>query len=619
MQNNNSINISKKDIEKQLEFLSLVHPFLNENTYHVECLEVRPISRTNSLNFNSLNLWRTDEKSIVYYENFFAKVNNKPICLYYSVFTLDYEKKCYKSNGVEYQKGNINNQNALYTQVLVMDFDNISEELYQKQKKILEDIGIETISIYSGHGYQDIILLKEKVYDKNILKTFTGLLLQKGFDVDSSIVDPARVMRLPFTYNCKSFDEKSKQYQNNPSPRRTYIKSTTTKRYNVKEVFEKLKNLNNKEICTQSLISANTNLININKENFIQTYPALKNYNIPSAVKRMLMSTKEGYRNKVLLFVVPFFRNYLQLDITTIKQILSIWANNCIPVLDVKFVRTEVERLLTYDYNNNLGTYDVLMKKEFGILETDILDKELYKKNSGRIVIPNEIFKLYPFLSDCSVKIYYLMKAQENLKKQNKWTTKELLQITKISAATFYRNITYLLKYSLVEKIEANKKSGQPAMYLLSSQPIISNYTIIDVGTIENMIFHQDKNLTDGEIKLYTYLYYSTGKNKETWQSQDTIGKAIGKKRNSVSEMTDNLDKKEYLKKEIYIGEDNKPHNRYIINYLSIPPSFSSIITVGNWETYEKRVDKWETRKTIVGNRETSKWEESIIEKKKKQ
>ena len=57
---------------------------------------------------------------------------------------------------------------------------------------------------------------------------------------------------------------------------------------------------------------------------------------------------------------------------------------------------------------------------------------------------------------------------------------------------------------------------------------------------------------------------------------KETIGKAINKKRNSISEMTDSLSKKEYLIKEIFVGEDNKPHNRYIINYMSYSSSSSS-------------------------------------------
>ncbi len=290
----------------------------------------------------------------------------------------------------------------------------------------------------------------------------------------------------------------------------------------------------------------------------------------------MLMSTREGYRNKALLFLVPYLRNGLNLDITTIKKILSIWAANCKPQLDVQFVKNEIDRLLTYDFNKKAGKYDESMKKEFGALNLKN-KKDVYKKNEGKVIIPNKIFDLYSSLSDCSVKIYFLMKVQENLKNKSSWTTDELLQFTKISTSTFYRNIPHLLDAMLVEKIEMNRKTGQPTTYSLKNCNLSKGFTIFDPGTIENMVFNENKKLTDGEIKLYTYLYYSTGSNGETWKSQETIGKAINKKRNSISEMTDSLSKKEYLIKEIFVGEDNKPHNRYIINYMSSSSSSSSL------------------------------------------
>ena len=173
---------------------------------------------------------------------------------------------------------------------------------------------------------------------------------------------------------------------------------------------------------------------------FKKIYPALENYNIPVAIKNMLMSTREGYRNKALLFLVPYLRNGLNLDITTIKKILSIWAANCKPQLDVQFVKNEIDRLLTYDFNKKAGKYDESMKKEFGALNLKN-KKDVYKKNEGKVIIPNKIFDLYSSLSDCSIKIYFLMKVQENLKNKSSWTTDELLQFTKISTSTFYRNI----------------------------------------------------------------------------------------------------------------------------------------------------------------------------------
>ena len=583
--NNSKLLLNQEDMKnvstKQLNFLKLIHPFLDEHIYHNECIELRPIKRQeNLLSCKSLNLWSISEKSLVYYDNFLKKINGLPMCLYYSVFTLDYNKKCFNSEGKLFQKGRINNQNALYTQILVMDFDDITNDQYEQQKEILKKLGINTISIFTGHGYQDIILLNEKTYDTNILKNFTNLLLKKGFSVDSSIIDSARVMRLPYTFNCKAFDSKSKYFSADPEPIKVEILNSTEKRYSLKEIFTKISTIPNKTekkqvnktlFIQKNNLQKNTILLN----DFENYYPMLKTYEIPDAIKKMLMMTKEGLRNKALLFLVPYLRNHLQFDIPLIKEILSIWGTNCIPKLDSQFVKKEVERLLTYNFNSKIGKYDESLKNEFGIL--DFGDKDQYKTNAGNIIVSNKIFDLYPILSDCSLKIYYLMKVQNNLKNKSCWTADEIVDIAKISLPTFYRNITYLTKSSLVLKTEPDKKKGQPTTYSLLDLDLSKGYTFFNTSTIENMVFNENKKLTDGEIKLFTYLYFSTGNNRETWKSQDTIGKAIGKKRNSVSEMTKNLNKKEYLKKEFFIGEDNKPHNRYIINYSFSSSSSSSV------------------------------------------
>ena len=52
---------------------------------------------------------------------------------------------------------------------------------------------------------------------------------------------------------------------------------------------------------------------------------------------------------------------------------------------------------------------------------------------------------------------------------------------------------------------------------------------------------------------------------KEIKKSQAEIGRLIGRKRNTISELTDVLHEKGYIMKETYIGEDNQTRCRYII------------------------------------------------------
>jgi hypothetical protein len=70
---------------------------------------------------------------------------------------------------------------------------------------------------------------------------FTTLLLEKGFSVDPRIIDPSRVMRLPYTLNYKELDQKLDKTE--PKVFNAYILNDTNNRYDILEVIEKIKKL----------------------------------------------------------------------------------------------------------------------------------------------------------------------------------------------------------------------------------------------------------------------------------------------------------------------------------------------------------------------------------------
>src|SRR5699024_2611320 len=147
----------------------------------------------------------------------------------------------------KFQKGKINNQNALFTTILAIDFDSMTYEEFEKEKAKLIALDIETIDIFTGHGFQSIILLEHKVYDKNILSDFTKLLESRGFKVDASIVDSARLLRLPYTFNCKALDQKQTEYysKDNPQIYPTVDISWTERRYHIQDIFNKISSMEN--------------------------------------------------------------------------------------------------------------------------------------------------------------------------------------------------------------------------------------------------------------------------------------------------------------------------------------------------------------------------------------
>ena len=242
----------KRTVEKQVRFLKAIYPWLeNLEEYNDGAMELRPIKR-DIVNLKkdfkkSYNAWHMGDKDIKELEDFMMNITGKGYCIYYSAYAFDYKLDCYKEDGKKFKKGTVNKQNALFTTILAIDFDGMSYEEFAKEKAKLTALDIETIDIFSGHGFQSIILLEHKVYDKNLLRDFTKLLESRGFKVDSSIVDSARLLRLPYTFNCKGMDPKQSEYydKHNPEIFPTTDINWTEKRYHVQDIFKKISSMEN--------------------------------------------------------------------------------------------------------------------------------------------------------------------------------------------------------------------------------------------------------------------------------------------------------------------------------------------------------------------------------------
>lgn len=559
--------MGEENLKKIVEFLELVHPFLKEDTYKDECIEIRAVPRQKNLKNKNFNIWRIDdEKAQEYFKKFYTSSINKPYCLYYSVFTLDYNKTTYRPDGKEYAKGYINNQNSIFTQILVADFDKIQQDEYEKYYNQFLEKGIEPITIFTGHGYQMIILLKEKCYNKDILKYFNRMLIKNGFPVDEQVVDSARVMRLPYTYNNKEFDERNSYHTDTPKRIKTYIVHSTKKRYSVEEVFTALGG-NIKEI---NFSSPNQNTTVKRNMNIPKSYNMEFFDRLPKAIQNMLTETREHFRNSVLLFLIPYFRNTEKLSVEEIKDIMSVWATRCNPPLNVDFVRKEVDRILDYDFQGKCGKYTEEMRREFGDLHFgDSL--EIYVK-SGDIPIPNTFFDEYSSLHPSAIKIYLMLKVKEHLIDKKQFTIEEVAQSANITTKTAYKYLPELIKFSFVYKQKANRKEKTPALYILPDVCDLSKgYTLINAGVLENMVFNESKMLTDSEIKVLTYLYRMAGNDKQDcWPSTRFLEKKLNISHNRISEITSSLHDKEYLVKETYTDENKNYRCRYRLNYASL-------------------------------------------------
>ena len=185
-------------------------------------------------------------------------------------------------------------------------------------------------------------MLEDKVHDLNALKKFTNLLQTKGFKVDGSIIDPARVMRMPATFNCKNFDKTRSSYDPNKEwaiPAKLLKK--TDKRLKYSEVMSALNKLPDKntispiQIDVSNLKTSDNNFINqdvasmdVPQESVYTISNVRDQYNmidfdaLPEAVRNMLIETKDGFRNSVLLFLVPFFKNKIGLSLDVLTDVL---------------------------------------------------------------------------------------------------------------------------------------------------------------------------------------------------------------------------------------------------------------------------------------------------------
>ena len=560
----------EKQLNKQLKFLKVIYPWLSEDNYQDGCIELRPIKRDVKAKYiRSYNTWRLEEKDINSLRDFLKLVNGQGYCLYYSIFTFDYTK----TNGK--QKGKINNDNALYTSILGVDFDNITWKEFKAEKEKLTKLGIETIDIFTGHGFQSIILLKEKVYDKEIIKKFTELLISKGFKADGAIKDCARVFRMPYSFNCKSLDTKNKHFSEGIIP--TTDVNWTKRRYHLVDVFKALNTLPTviEQSTTLELDTIKTEPITIvEKKIKLEEIKEIKNIKIenlntlygelidierlPEPIQKMLHGSQSGLRNKVMLFIIPFLRNSLGLNIQTIKAILTIWGSLCIPSLNKEFIEQETDRIYKYGFKGRQGKYTEELRKAYGYLEFNKFTRQ------NKILIPNAIFEDFDVISDGAVKIYLVMKLAEQIDGIKEFTKQDIQQEAGIVERTLERNIKDLVAMGYVCKRKSNRRNGEQYIYYINPYFSSTNgFTMLENILVKSMT----NELTDGEMKLYTYLCFMIGSAKnDCWASQKYLAKKIGKTQQGVSLLTTKLCEKKYINKKT-IDKDNIKHCTYNLNY----------------------------------------------------
>lgn len=563
-----------KQGQKQIKFLKLMHPALDDlDQFNQGAMEIRPLKRLQDVKYiRSYNTWRLEDKDIDSLNKFLNLLNGQAYCVYFSGFAFDYHATTFDKKGKERQKGRINNDNALYTTILPMDFDNITYDDFLIEKQKLMELGIETVDIFTGHGFQSFILLSQKVLDKDIYKKFTKLMSSKGFKVDEALVDAARVLRMPFTFNCKTFDSNSKHFNIvDPEIIPTTVINYTDARYRVVDVFNKINSLEDVIVPTNPLTTMDIDTINtapllVSDEKSIKKIEKIKkdieilsvktvqledgkrHYtmihfdSLPDPIQKMLLGSQEGIRNDVMLFLIPFLKNTLGCSIDKIVEIMTIWGRLCKPSLSAATIKSEVERLYAYDLKGKHGRYTDKLAKAYGYLQFDVYNRD------NKVLIPNAIFEDFDVINDGAIKIYLAIKLNDKKEGNRNYTINELIEITGVARSTFLKNIKDLISMGYICKKRANRRIKDKYEYYINPYfSLTKGFTMLETATLRLMLM----SLTDGEMKLYAYLCYMIGAtNSNCWASQIYLAKAIGKKgQSSLSKMTDKLADKKFIVK----------------------------------------------------------------------
>lgn len=567
MNNTNVLTLSEQALEEQLNeivgFLSFVHPGLFDGTYESKkaCVEIRPISRC-GYNYSlsrSLNLWNLNENSIERLRSFLKLHNGAEYCLYYSVFAFNYDKAyTVTPTGQKRKKGKVNKEAALFHSEIVLDFDNVAKDEFHDIYARFAELDLDGLWIYTGHGIQVHLKLSGLCSDNSILKKIVYKFRAKGFKCDEACVDPARVMRLPSTFNCKCFavDKYSSEQDDPPF---CEILHRCDVEYDVEAIFKKLDMLQTSSISDERVLydlfaeQAKPKLIPgivhspVVSEVFeVQqvVYPHIVRFELPEPICKMLITVPIGFRNKVFGFLVKYLKMHLRLGKEQIKEIISLWAvQACDPPYDPKTLDYDFER---FYYKGGLS-YDNELAKKFGYIDFDT-QIELRKKN---IYIPSSFIRDLSIIDGTVVRLYLGIKALEHIEEPT--TIENLSNVLNLSVPMIKKCISASKSCTHIYIKKGYKKARIPNEYHSSKLVSLSEgYFSLTYNDVQAYL----SQLNVGEVKLYLFMRYKFYSG-EVFMAQENLGKNIGLQQNTVSVLTKSLQKKFFLKiSKKYISND---------------------------------------------------------------
>ena len=600
--------LTEEEVRKQAEgifnFLKLTHPYIEDKKIFYKegraieeqinadsvCIEIRALrrDRPDRPYYKSFKLYRFADTELQRLYKFLLELNEKeiPYCLYYSVYAFDNNIMAVNKQGKKSEAWNnkIAINNAIATQMLIADFDDITEDEFMLERLKLARLGIETLDVFSGHGFQSIILLDKMTEDKDLLKRFTNLMLKKGFRVDHKIKDCARIMRLPYTYNSK---ELSKTNIKNPSILKTFIYSNTEKKYDLEYVLERLESLESvteleeidkveeieEKVVKTEVITENKvkNVIQLkdsledltyNKERLAELYTMLDVESLPEPVLKMLEGFRMGYANSMLLFLTIYLKEQGYPKSTIVQAMLVLaeqdkfnyaWNKNV--------VKSEVKRFYYSDYDwRSIFTTEL---QNFGYVEYNLIDKSI-------LTINNYVFKNLNKISSSAFYIYLKLLLKQDMTGQKIFTVDEMCEVVGYKRRAIFKHLDDLVKVGLIDKKRMNRRQGEEYKYYLSIFTVDNiGFTKISKGSIKlllNMVDFKQLNQTQLAICMY-FKYICYGGKTEANISQESLGNALGVDRTTITKAFKDIEAVELIYREKEDISDFKFKYNYTIHY----------------------------------------------------
>ncbi|HDR3647212.1 HTH domain-containing protein [Bacillus cereus group sp. LD113LC] len=580
--------------QNMINFLKVVHPG-NTGGGFKKAIEIKFLLRGKGASYNFYKptlLFDLDaDKTLEILAKAFHENSCYSHCCYYTLYNFDNTKEVrvetIDSNGRKTYKyipvKKIEYGNVHETWTLPIDIDNISKEEYKEYREYLLSLGIETIGIFTGNGYQMLILLDKPFKMKVLYQQFTTKLHKLIPAIDTSINVPTQVFRSLYTRNCKEYSDQFKYYKPyDPQPKEVVLMDWTEKRYSRKQVFEILdeeieRKFNKEEVVssedvdskvqekgtvetTVTVTSSRSEVITADKT-YQDLYKHVNFGELPLNIQKILQGTTEGLRNRCVLYLTPFLNNQLGLTQEQALETLEVFNNLCTPPKPMAAVRSDYYRI-SEDYGSyRKGKYDQGMVEAFG-KEEEL--NALIRADFNKILFDNEVIKKFNVIHHTAIRLYLGMKLLEIEEEKNSFTQEEIAKAARVSERTVQRYIKELTRFSIVVNVKGNNKKGIKKGYKINRfGQFINGFTKLNKSLVKTMLLE----LEHSELIVYIYMMFKVNAMNETFvfTSQTQIALDVGLKQTRISEVTDILQEKKYIKKKTVMGKQNRKKTTYTL------------------------------------------------------